>query len=78
MGLAINNSGIVVGQGTALTGDYHAFVYNGQKMLDLNNLIPPNTGWSLYVANGINDAGEIVGYGTRNGTNLHAFLLTPR
>jgi len=21
---------------------------------------------------------EIVGYGTRNGTNLHAFLLTPQ
>jgi probable HAF family extracellular repeat protein len=31
-----------------------------------------------YVANGINDAGKIVGYGTRNGTTLHAFLLTPR
>jgi probable HAF family extracellular repeat protein len=31
------------------------------------------------VANGINDAGKIVGYGTRNnGANLHAFLLTPQ
>jgi probable HAF family extracellular repeat protein len=47
-------------------------------MLDLNKLIPPNSGWELDVANGINDAGEIVGYGTRNGTNLRAFLLTPQ
>jgi probable HAF family extracellular repeat protein len=79
VGLAINDSGIVVGQSTsAQDGNYHACIYNGRKMLDLNNLIPPNTGWNLYVANGINDAGEIVGYGTRDGTTLHAFLLTPR
>lgn len=77
-GLAINNAGIVVGQSTAENGLYHACVYNGKKMLDLNNLIPPNSGWELDVANGINDAGKIVGYGTRNGTNLHAFLLTPQ
>jgi probable HAF family extracellular repeat protein len=29
------------------------------------------------VANGINDAGNIAGYGTLNGS-FHAFLLTPR
>jgi probable HAF family extracellular repeat protein len=72
-GFGINDSGIVVGE----TND-HAFVYDGKKMKDLNNLIPQNLGWNLYVANGINDAGQIVGYGTRNGTTLHAFLLTPQ
>jgi len=78
-GFGINDSGIVVGQSTYdQTGSYHAFVYNGRKMLDLNKLIPANSGWELDVANGINDAGKIVGYGTRNGTTLHAFLLTPR
>jgi probable HAF family extracellular repeat protein len=78
-GFAINDSGIVVGQSTyGQGGNYHAFVYNGRKMVDLNKLIPANSGWELYVANGVNDAGRIVGYGTRNGTTLQAFLLTPR
>ena len=72
-GFGINDSGIVVGQ-----ANDQAFVYDGKKMKDLNSLIPQNLGWTLYVASGINDAGEIVGYGTRNGTTLHAFLLTPR
>jgi probable HAF family extracellular repeat protein len=45
-------------------------------MLDLNTLIPPGTGWTLDQANGINDAGEIVGYGAKKGQQ-HAFLLTP-
>jgi probable HAF family extracellular repeat protein len=77
-GFAINDSGIVVGQSTsAQSGTYHAFVYNSRKMVDLNQLIPANSGWELDVANGINDAGKIVGYGTRNGT-FHAFVLTPR
>jgi len=72
-GYAINDSGIVVG-----VANNHAFVYDGKKMKDLNNLIPSNLGWVLYAANGINNAGEIVGYGVRNGIDLHGFLLTPR
>ena len=78
-GFGVNDSGIVVGQSTYdQTGSYHAFVYNGRKMLDLNKLIPANSGWELDVANSINEAGKIVGYGTRNGATLHAFVLTPR
>jgi probable HAF family extracellular repeat protein len=77
-GFGINDSGVVVGQGTyGQSGNYHAFVSEGKKMKDLNNLIPANSGWDLYVANGINGAGRIVGSGTYNGT-FHAFLLTPR
>ncbi len=45
-------------------------------MYDLNNLISANSGWTLEVANGINDSGEICGYGLIGG-NTHAFLLTP-
>ena len=56
---------------------YHAFVYRNGRMLDLNNLIPPGSGWALTQANGINDAGEIVGYGMIAGQQ-HAFLLTPQ
>ena len=46
-------------------------------MKDLNNLIPPNSGWVLVLANSINNSGQITGYGTINGEN-HAFLLTPQ
>ena len=45
-------------------------------MLDLNNLIAPSSGWILNTANGINDAGQIVGNGTINGYT-RGFLLTP-
>jgi len=76
-GLAINNSGTVVGFATTRRNDYHAFVStNGGRMQDLNRLIPPNTGWVLGEANGINDVGQIAGSGTIRG-RTHAFLLTP-
>ena len=77
-GLAINNSGTVVGFATTRVNEYHAFVStNGARMQDLNRLIPANSGWVLGQANGINDAGQIVGYGTIRG-QTHAFLLTPQ
>lgn len=78
-GLAINDSGVVVGEstyqinGTGIT--YHAFVYSNGKMQDLNALIPANSGWVLSTAYAINDAGQIVGYGTHN-KQQRAFLLT--
>ena len=76
-GLAINNSGTVVGFATTRRNDYHAFVsINGGRMQDLNKLIASHTGWVLAEANGINDAGQIAGYGTIHG-QTHAFLLTP-
>src|SRR5258708_3511743 len=46
-------------------------------MLDLNShLDGSGTGWTLSAASGINDAGQIVGYGTHDGV-IRAFLLTP-
>lgn len=45
-------------------------------MADLNTLIDPASGWTLFDARDINDAGQIVGTGTISGTQ-HAFLLTP-
>lgn len=32
-------------------------------MLDLNTLLPPDSGWKLADAKGINNRGEIVGQG---------------
>ncbi len=56
---------------------YHAFVWSGGTMQDLNALIPANSGWVLNEATGVNDSGAIVGNGTIAG-QTHAFLLTPR
>jgi probable HAF family extracellular repeat protein len=75
-GIAMNDNGTTIGNST-LPGDavFHAFIFDTQ-MIDLNSLIPANSGWVLQYANGINDAGLIVGGGTFGGTG-HAFLLTP-
>jgi probable HAF family extracellular repeat protein len=75
-GFGINNSGVVVGQST-FSNTYHAFVYSGGKMKDLNKLIPAGSGWVLTDADSINDLGQIVGGGVHNG-HQHAFLLTPQ
>jgi probable HAF family extracellular repeat protein len=57
---AINNLGIVVGfSNTTGDTDVHAFLWTRRTgMLDLNNLLPANSGWVLNVANGINGRGE--------------------
>ena len=80
-GLGINSTGVVVGESTYQKNGqsivYHAFVYSNGKMQDLNRLIPAGSGWVLTTAYGINDAGQIVGYGTHN-KQQRAFLLTPQ
>jgi probable HAF family extracellular repeat protein len=53
-----------------------AALWQDGQMLLLNTLIDPNNGWRLDVATGINDAGDIVGFGSLNGVG-RAYLLTP-
>jgi len=72
----INASGQVVGDSEATGGDFHAFLYSGGTMTDLNTRIAANSGWTLNFAYAINDAGQITGQGLINNA-LHAFLLTP-
>ena len=75
-GFGINDLGVVVGQST-FQSTYHAFVYSGGKIKDLNSMIPAGSGWELTEANGINGSGQIVGMGTLKG-QTHAYLLTPQ
>jgi probable HAF family extracellular repeat protein len=76
----INNRGQIVGfskcEGTVI-GSERAFVYRNGKMIDLNALIAPATGWTLLNATAINDAGQIVGFGKTPDGGTRAFLLTP-
>jgi probable HAF family extracellular repeat protein len=75
---SLNNTGQVVGYSntsSAPGGDYHAFLYEGGQMIDLNDFIT-DLDWVLSWALDINDFGQIVGVGLYNGQN-RAFLLTP-
>jgi probable HAF family extracellular repeat protein len=54
----------------------HAFISNANGQVDLNELIPTGSGWELKEATDINDSGQIVGYGVKDG-QTRAFLLTP-
>src|ERR1700722_889764 len=73
----INNNGVIVGFSLDASFNERAIIWQGKTPVDLNTLIPKNSGWYLECAQGVNDAGEIVGFGTINGTT-HAFLLKPR
>jgi probable HAF family extracellular repeat protein len=74
---AINNAGVIVGYSFNADYDTRAFLYYRGRMVDLNNLISPDSGWVLYEALGINDHGQIVGVGRCPRGTEHAFLLTP-
>jgi len=73
----INNKGQIVGVSIDANLNERAIVWQGKTPVDLNTLIPQNSGWYLVCAQGINDAGEIVGFGMINGS-MHAYLAKPK
>jgi probable HAF family extracellular repeat protein len=76
--LGINAKGQVVGTGTDCSHELQAFLWeNGGPMVDLNALIPPNSGLVLWEATYVNDSGDIAALGTLSNGDLHAFVLTP-
>jgi probable HAF family extracellular repeat protein len=75
---SINASGQVVGESTpSIFGPAHVFLIDGPNspMTDLTDLMQ-DSGWTLVNAKGINDSGQIVGYGQSPDKQLHAYLLT--
>src|SRR5205807_2615717 len=71
----INNSGQFVGQVQTHFPRY-AYLYKGGTLYNLNDLIPPGSGWVLTGAAAVNDVGQIIGVGTLNGED-RAFRLDP-
>jgi probable HAF family extracellular repeat protein len=64
----------VVGFSAVANKSDHAFLYSSGTMQDLNDLITPNSGWTLLDATAINEAGQITGFGSIGG-QTHVFLL---
>ncbi len=74
----INSSGVIVGH-SAISGcsGLRGFVYSEVTGLqDLNGLIAPDSGWTISLAQAIDDNGRIVGRGIING-EAHAIRLDP-
>lgn len=81
-GLGMNNLGEVVGPSIsapgAATGNPTAFLWRNGAMTDLNTLVPADSPLYLLIAYGINDAGQIAGFGVNTTTgDVHGFLATP-
>ena len=71
----INDRGEIVGFAIDATGP-RALIWQNNVPVDLNTLIPANSGWYLQFTASINNAGEIAGQGIING-EVHAVLLSP-
>ena len=67
----INGHGVVAGTSVGA-----AVIWQDGAIVNLNDLIPADSGWVLTGAYGINEAGQIAGTGQRKGKN-RGFLLTP-
>ncbi|MEW4570005.1 hypothetical protein AB1L88_19240 [Tautonia sp. JC769] len=77
--LDLNNEGDVVGfyeRAENRSFERRASLFRDGTMLDLTDLIPPESGWILNDAYAINDLGQITGSGTVDGVT-RAYLLTP-
>ncbi|MEM6351909.1 MAG: DUF3466 family protein [Cyanobacteria bacterium P01_D01_bin.14] len=77
----INDSSLVVGElRDATDAERFATLWardaDGWSNIDLQTLLPENSGWDLSGALSINNSGQIVGYGTLDGEQ-RGFLLTP-
>lgn len=71
----INEAGSVVGNSSRISGSPAvATLWEKRVPIDLNTFLPAGSGWVLLSAEGINENGDIVGYGTYNG-NSRAYLL---
>jgi probable HAF family extracellular repeat protein len=80
-GLAINSQGDIVGASVKgpdpITGNPRAALWRNGEKFDLNALALPGSPLYLLTAFGINDSGQIVGFGADKDGNLHGFLATP-
>ena len=82
--VALNSGGQVVGYSVACDfSSQRSFLWENGSMVDLNTLIPPNSGLELVETIAINDHGEIAGDADHPGCGIsdalcgHAYVLIP-
>jgi probable HAF family extracellular repeat protein len=73
--LAINDQGLIVGTSGASLGSPIAVLWQNGSPINLNSLLPADSGWVLMSATGINDNNQIVGAGTHDGVSA-GFVMT--
>lgn len=76
LGFGINDSGLVVGTSTNGNQLRDATLWDNGTPMDLNSLLPANSGWTLSEADTINNRGQIAGVGSLHGVQ-QGFLLSP-
>jgi len=76
--VSINDAGQIVGDAFVAWIDRRACIWNDGHIANLNDLIPPDSGWTLRNAESISNGGHIVGWGYLDGgSDPRAYLLTP-
>ncbi|BDI30872.1 hypothetical protein CCAX7_29230 [Capsulimonas corticalis] len=76
---AVNDLGVAVGQ-SGVNADVtppRAVLWSDGRVVDLNGAVTNAPQWTLQCADGVNNAGQIVGKGLVGGVT-HAFVLTPQ
>lgn len=78
---AINDHAQIVGwctlDGNVTTGAHRAVLWYKGQVVDINTLLPSDSGWVMEDCYAINRYGQIVASGTFNGNKASA-LLTPQ
>lgn len=72
---SINSARVVVGFSSSHEGRRRACMWVGDTIVDLNTLLPRDSGWRLETATAINNRGQIVGTGQYR-TESRGYLLT--
>ena len=76
---AINDAGWIIGTVRGQSGSESGLLWRDGEMIELTNLLPPNSGWKIIAANDINDRNEIAAQASRLDDDRIriAVMLTP-
>jgi probable HAF family extracellular repeat protein len=70
--IAVNSAGLVVGSGGRSSdpnGLFHAYLWEGGNLTDMNTLVPEGSPWFLREAVGVNSRRQIIGNGAATGSS---------
>jgi uncharacterized membrane protein len=79
--LGINSSAVIIGDSTLKIDKVVKTIpfisFGGSAAVNLNTLLPADSGWVLTTATGIDDNGRISGVGSKNDGTDACYLMTP-